>query len=427
MSEEEKFDAIIIGAGPAGSACAYTLAKEGKAVLLIERGDSPGSKNLTGGRLYTYALELLEPGLYAEAPLERPVVHEQIMMLGDTGAMTIDYNDFSFAKDVPQSFTVLRAQFDEWLAGQAEAQGAMVAAGIKVEELIEKDGKIVGVKAGEDEMYADMVIAADGVNSFIAQKAGLRGDITSHMVGVGVKEVIKLDSKTIENRFNLMPGEGTARVVLGCTEGIFGGGFLYTNKDSVSLGIVFNPEQAGEHGKKIQEMMQDYKMHPAIYPLIEGGTTEEYGAHLVPEAGWNAVPKKLYREGLLVVGDAAGFVINSGTSIRGIDLAIVSGIAAARAILNTASPAEAGPAYMKELDTIKLAPSMKQFAGWPEIMTLPRLFTEYPKVATEAMQFIFKVDGEVPQKMPKGILNIVKQHVSYGGLLSDGWKGFKLI
>lgn len=426
MSEEEKFDAIIVGAGPAGSACAYALAREGKAVLVIERGVTPGSKNLTGGRLYTYALELLEPGLYAAAPLERKVVHEQIMMLGNSGALTIDYNDFNFGKDVPQSYTVLRAQFDEWLAGQAEAQGAMVASGIKVEELIEKDGKIVGVKAGDDEMYADIVVAADGVNSFVAQKAGLRADITPHMAGVGVKEVIKLDARIIENRFNVAPGEGTARVVLGCTEGIFGGGFLYTNRDTVSLGIVFNPEQAGEHSKKVQEIMQDFKMHPAIYPLLEGGVTAEYGAHLVPEAGWNAVPAKLYRDGIIVIGDAAGFVINSGTTIRGIDLAIVSGIAAARAILKAGS-AEVGPAYMAELESIKLAPSMKQFAGWPEIMTLPRLFTAYPKMATEAMQFIFKVDGDVPQKLPKGLFGVVKKHVTLGQLMSDGWKGLKRI
>ncbi|NLB18627.1 MAG: FAD-dependent oxidoreductase, partial [Syntrophomonadaceae bacterium] len=96
MSEEEKYDAIIVGAGPAGSACAYTLAREGKSVLLIERGDTPGSKNVTGGRLYTYALEMLDKGLYEEAALERKVVHEQIMMLGGDRSITIDYHDPSY-------------------------------------------------------------------------------------------------------------------------------------------------------------------------------------------------------------------------------------------------------------------------------------------------------------------------------------------
>jgi electron transfer flavoprotein-quinone oxidoreductase len=93
LSSEDKFDAIIIGAGPAGSACAYTLAKEGRSVLMIERGDTPGSKNVTGGRLYTYALELLEPGLFSEAALERKVTHEQIMMLSGDRSVSIDYHN----------------------------------------------------------------------------------------------------------------------------------------------------------------------------------------------------------------------------------------------------------------------------------------------------------------------------------------------
>lgn len=164
MTEEERLDAIVIGAGPAGCACAYVLAKAGKSVLLVERGTSAGSKNVTGGRLYTYALELVEPGLYTRAPLQRKVVHEQIMMLGKNSAMTIDYADFDFGEGVPQSYTVLRAPFDEWFASEAEAQGAMFATGIRVDELLEADGKIVGIKAGDDEMYADVVIAADGVN-----------------------------------------------------------------------------------------------------------------------------------------------------------------------------------------------------------------------------------------------------------------------
>jgi len=423
MSDEEKFDAIIVGAGPAGAACAYLLAKAGKSVLVIERGTSAGSKNVTGGRLYTYALELVEPGLHAEAPLERKVVREQIMMLGKASGVTIDYVDYGFKEDVPQSYTVLRAPFDEWFTGQAEEQGAMIAAGIRVDDLIIQDGKVVGVKAGDDEMYADIIIAADGINSFMAQKAGLGQELTAHMVGVGVKEIIELSADTIEKRFNIAPDEGAARVILGCTEGIQGGGFLYTNKDSVSLGIVYSPESAAKQNKSIQEIFQEFKMHPAIYPLIEGGTTVEYGAHMVPESGLKGVLPKLYRDGLLVVGDAAGFCINTGTILRGIDLAIVSGVAAARAILNPQKEGEVGPSYVKELENLKLTATLKLFAGWPEITSIPRMASAYPQLANEALQFMFTVDGSVPEKMPKAMLGIVKKHVSIGQLIADGWKG----
>lgn len=427
MSDEERFDAIIIGAGPAGTACAYTLAKAGKSVLMIERGAGAGAKNLTGGRVYTYALELVEPGLHAAAPLERKVVREQITLLGDGGGLTLDYIDQSFAPadGPPQSYTVLRAVFDEWFAARAEAEGAMVATGIRVDDVIEQDGRIVGVRAGEDEMFADIVVAADGVNSLIGQKAGLFGDITAHNVGVGVKEIIQLTPDTIESRFGLAPDEGAARVVLGGTEGIPGGGFLYTNKDTVSLGMVFNPEKTAAHGKKIHDIFQDFKLHPAIHPLIAGGATVEYGAHLVPEAGWRAVPARLHRPGLLVVGDAAGFVINTGTSIRGIDLALVSGVAAARAILAAPGADQVGPAYMARLAELMLTAHMKLYAGWPAIMENPRLFTAYPRIANEAMKFMFTVDGKVPDKLTKAMLAITRRHVTLGQLAADGWRGFR--
>ena len=501
MSDEEKFDAIIIGAGPAGSACAYVLAREGKNVLLIERGDSPGSKNVTGGRLYTYALELVEPGLYKEAALERKVVREQIMMLSDKTGVTIDYYDekadddipqsFTVLRanfdqwfadkaeaqgamiacgikvddliekdgkivgvkagedemyadiviaadgvnslmgqkaddDIPQSFTVLRASFDQWFADKAEAQGAMIACGIKVDDLIEKDGKIVGVKAGEDEMYADIVIAADGVNSLMGQKAGLKKEWTGHEVGVGAKEIIELPEKTIQNRFAVGKGEGAARTILGQTGQVQGGGFIYTNKTSISLGVVLSPQALAEQDRSLADIYQDFKMHPAIYPLIEGGTTVEYSGHLVPENGWNSVPKKLYRDGFMMVGDAAGFCINTGTMIRGIDLAIVSGAAAAKAIL-AAEGSGIGEKYMQNLEEMSLIPTMKLFAGWPQITSIPRMTKEYPDLMNEALEYMFHVDGKVPEKMTKALRSITKKHVGMCQMISDGWRGFRAI
>ena len=426
MSDEEKFDAIIIGAGPAGSACAYVLAREGKNVLVIERGDSPGSKNVTGGRLYTYTLELVEPGLYKEAALERKVVREQIMMLSDKTGVTIDYYDEKADDDIPQSFTVLRANFDQWFADKAEAQGAMIACGIRVDDLIEKDGRIVGVKAGEDEMYADIVIAADGVNSLIGQKAGLKKEWTGHEVGVGAKEIIELPEKTIRDRFAVGKDEGAARTILGQTGQVQGGGFIYTNKTSVSLGVVLSPQALSEQDRSLADIYQDFKMHPAIYPLIEGGTTVEYSGHLVPENGWNSVPKKIYRDGFLMVGDAAGFCINTGTMIRGIDLAILSGVAAARAIL-AAERNGIGEKYMQNLEEMSLIPTMKLFAGWPQITSIPRMTKEYPDLMNEALEYMFHVDGKVPEKMTKALRSITKKHVGMCQMISDGWRGFKAI
>lgn len=424
---EEDFDVIVVGAGPAGSACAYTLAKAGKNVLLLERGDSAGAKNVSGGRLYTYALELVEPGLTQRAPLQRKIVREQIMLLGGQQATTIDYADYGRTGAEAESWSVVRATLDEWFAAEVEAQGASYASGMRVDSLLEENGRIVGVKVGEDEMRAGMVVAADGVNSLLGQQAGLFPDVRARAVGVGVKETIALPVAVINQRFGVKDGEGAARVAIGCTEGISGGGFLYTNQDSISLGIVFNPEQAAANGRQIQDIFQDFKQHPAIAGLIEGGTSIEYGAHLVPEMGYHGIPKRLHRTGLLVVGDAAQFGINTGMIIRGMDLALVSGLAAARAILQAESAEATGPAYLKQLEDLMLLPNMRAYAEFHGIFGIDRIFQEYPALANQALEFLFTVDGRVPPPMLKKLRQVVTSKVSFGQLARDAWKGYRSV
>ncbi len=427
MSEEEIFDAIVIGAGPAGTACAYKLAQKGKSVLLIDRSSNAGGKNLMGGRLYTYALDIVDPELRMEAKFERKVAREQIMVLGKDTGITIDFENFA-VKDqalAEQSYTILRAGFDEWFAGKAEEIGVMLATGIKVDDLLIKDDKVIGVIAGDDKMYANTIVAADGINSFMAQKAGLRDDLKPTMVGVGVKEVISLPAKIIQERFQVGENEGAARMVIGGTDGLTGGGFLYTNKESISLGMVFSPEKLNQSKRSIQEIYQDFKMNPAIQKLIGDGESLEYGAHLVPEGGWlHSVPKKLYRNGFLIVGDAAGFCINTGTILRGMDLALLSGVAAANAIL---SEKEIGLVYMEELQRLNLIQTMKLYKGWPNIIGLERMATVYPQLINEITKFMFTVDGKVPQKMPKAMMHITRKYVTLKNLVQDAWKGGRSI
>ncbi|MBE3581319.1 MAG: FAD-dependent oxidoreductase [Thermoanaerobacteraceae bacterium] len=365
MSGEHRFDVIVVGAGPAGSVCAYSLAREGKAVLLVERGDIAGGKNVSGGRLYTHALRVLGGELAWEAQVERRVTHEQLMILAGERSCRLEYHDPSFNKegDVPHSYTVLRAVLDAWLAGRVEEAGAVLACGIKVDNIIEKDGRVIGIRAGEDEVYGEVVIAADGVNSLLAQKAGLVSEIQPHNVAVGVKEIIELPAKVIEERFGLREGEGAALLILGCTQGAKGGDFLYTNKESISLGCVVSPKEVARQGKPVHRLLQELKLHPAVLPLIRGGKTVEYSAHLVSEAGFRGVPAKLYRHGFLIIGDAGGLVMNLGYTIRGVDLAILSGVVAARAVLGEDKPELIGPAYMRELENLQVFPAMRAAKG----------------------------------------------------------------
>ncbi|GAR40711.1 electron transfer flavoprotein-ubiquinone oxidoreductase [Salmonella enterica] len=120
---DDKFDAIVVGAGVAGTGAAYVMAKAGLDVLVIERGNSAGSKNMTGGRLYAHSIESIMPGFATSAPIERVVTREKISFLTEESAVTLDFHR---APPTPPltSYTVLRNKLDPWLMAHAEQAGA---------------------------------------------------------------------------------------------------------------------------------------------------------------------------------------------------------------------------------------------------------------------------------------------------------------
>ncbi|MEL7565322.1 MAG: FAD-dependent oxidoreductase [Dehalobacterium sp.] len=425
---EDRFDVIIVGAGPAGSTAAYLLAGAGKEVLLIERGDEPGAKNMTGGRLYGHSLENIIPGFAREAPVERRIVKETISFLTPETSVSLDLQSKLLAVNKKTSYSVLRAEFDRWLAGKAEEAGASLVPGIRVDDLYLEHGRVKGVIAGEDTMEAGVVILADGVNSLLAQKIGLKAELNPHQAAVGVKEIIELPAEVIEDRFNLNNEEGAARLFVGdCTKGKFGGGFLYTNKRSVSLGLVFTLSDLQNAEKTVPEMVEDFKSHPALRPLIKGGKTVEYSAHLVPEAGYAMIPK-LYHDGVVVIGDAAGFVINIGYLVRGMDLAIASGEAAAKAVIYAQGVYSAGSLsrYQQLLEQSFVMRDLKQYRKFPAFMANGRIYDDYPRLAEEFMTDLFSIDGSPVPSMMRRIVKPVKK-VGFFKAARDVWKGVKAL
>lgn len=426
----EKFDCIIVGAGPSGSTAGYLLAQAGLEVLIIERGSFAGSKNMTGGRLYSHSLEKIIPGFSKEAPLERKVVRETVTMLTKDSAVSLDLQSQLLGEEKKDSYTVLRVDFDQWLANKAEEAGAILASGIRVDDLVIKDGNICGVIAGEDEMEANVVILADGVNSLLAQKAGLKKELSPGQVAVGVKEVIELPSHVIEDRFNLNPGEGAARLFVGdCSRGKMGGGFLYTNKNSISLGLVLTLSDLGSEGLTVPEMLESFKEHPGVKPLIKDGKLVEYSAHLVPEAGLSMLPE-LYSDGVLVIGDAAGFVINGGYTVRGMDLAIASGEAAAQTVLAAKGKddfSKASLAHYKTLiDNSFVMRDLTKYRDFPGFMENPRIFNQYPEMAVDIIKDMYVIDGSPLRPLRKIALSHVKK-VGLMNILKDAWKGGKIL
>ena len=190
-SAEPDFEVIVIGAGIAGCVTAYQLARQGRSVLLIERGEAPGSKNLSGGVLYSRGMESVFPGFLDEAPVERRITRNYINFINADSSVAIDYKDARLANPV-NAVTVLRAKLDPWLAAKCEEAGALIMPGIRVDRVLTENGpaRVVGVQAGDDELRARVVVAADGVNSFIAQEAGLRKKEPLNHLAVGVKSVV---------------------------------------------------------------------------------------------------------------------------------------------------------------------------------------------------------------------------------------------
>lgn len=426
---EDIFDAIIVGAGLAGSVAALVLAREGADVLVIERGNAAGAKNVTGGRIYAHSLERIIPGFAETAPVERRITHEKLAFMTEKGAMTMDYLNADEASASQVSYSVLRSKFDAWLMAQAEEAGAQLITGIRVDNVVQRDGKVVGVEADGDILEANVVILADGVNSLLAEKLGMAKRVDAANVAVGVKELIELPKSVIEDRFQLQGNEGAACLFAGSpTDGLMGGGFLYTNEDTLSLGLVCGLHHLKDAKKSVPQMLEDFKQHPVVAPLIAGGKMVEYSAHVVPEAGMNMQPE-LIGDGVLIAGDAAGMCMNLGFTIRGMDLAVAAGEAAAKAVLsakhNNDFSRNGLASYRQHLDNGPMR-DMRMYQRLPAFLDNPRMFTRYPEMVVGVARDLFTIDGSAPVPMRKKILQHAKK-VGFINLMKDGIKGVTVL
>ena len=425
----DKFDCIIIGAGPAGIACAYKLAKSGLNAIVFERGEYPGSKNVSGGVLYSTVLNKLIPEFWKYAPVERHVAKRRYSILSENSEMAVELN-FNRFNEPPynNSFTVLRAKFDRWFAKKAEDAGAFVLNETVVDDFIWQDGKVIGVKARREggDIYADMVVCAEGANSLLAEKAGLKKKPTEHQMITAAKEVISLPREVIEDRFNLSGDEGVVMEFFGdAVKGMIGSGFIYTNKDSLSVGVGCPIAIMKKNNMRPNDLLDAFKSHPMIKNFLRGGKTEELSAKMIPEPGYKNLPK-FVANGLLIVGDAAGLV-NPSLYREGSNMAMASGVMAAETIIEAKEKgdfSEAGLAgYGRRLRESFVMQDLKRYGDAPERLSeMPELFKEYPDAILKMTEGYFTVSDVSKAEMQRVARNGFKDKVSVWKFLWDMYK-----
>jgi len=354
---QPEYDVIVVGAGPAGSAAALTLARKGANVLILEKARVPGERNMTGGVLYGdfpdgWGLIGLVPDFESTAPVERKILSHEVVILDSPDyergrskyyrlsktSFPVRIGIFPMSFETGHDYSVLRRKFDRWFANLAVQGGAMLSTDSTVEGLIKEGGAVVGVRTTGEELRAKLVIDASGVTSKLVEEAGLRERLTPRQLYHGIKRVYKLDPGSIEKRFRVREKDGRAVFFLGqFMHDIGGGAFIYTNQDSLSVGLVVSmdslirrtTERFDEVGKLL-DVLDDFEEHPMVAELLDGAEPLEYSAHNIPK-GYKTILKSPCADGFLVAGDALGSFVKIGPMIDGMRRAISSGMMAATA------------------------------------------------------------------------------------------------
>ncbi len=428
-----RYDAIVVGGGPAGLAAAYTLAKGGASVVCLERGDWSGSKNMMGGLIYSQPTGSVFPEFWREAPLERHVTRRDMWLATGDSAIKLSFETADFAVEPYNSFTVYRSSFDKWLSRQTAAAGALMIRETLVEDLLWDGGRIAGVRTGrpQGDLEADVVIIAEGVNTFLTEKAGLSPcPPRAANVALAVKEVLALPKGRIEDRFDLDPGAGAAIEIIGeTTGGLPGTGFIYTNRDTISVGVGVLLDSLVDNRAEAYNLLERFKQQSQVRRLIQGAAPREYSAHLIPEGGYSCMPR-LYGDGVLVAGDAAGMVnaINS----EGANLALLSGKMAAETVLacrerGDFSAAALGRYRLLLEDTVILKDLRKYDNATKFLSTHHHLFGLYPELMAALAREFLTVDQLSKAEKERLLLKLFRSQVPTRRLLKDFYQAWRAL
>ncbi|MFW9996085.1 MAG: FAD-dependent oxidoreductase [Candidatus Odinarchaeota archaeon] len=431
MTEKEEFDAIVVGAGPSGCSTAIRLVQQNPSlnVALIDRGKPVGSKNTSGGILWGQSLSEIIPGWWKAAPIERRIVQKRTGFLTRKDAFVLELSFPEWAEDPPNAVSILFAKFVNWLANEAEKLGVNVFEGITVEDLSKDSaGKFNGIIQAGEEFQTDAVVIAEGANSRLTLSSGLRKEMKKKYYALGVKDVLHLPEEVINERFNLDSNTGVASEYVvsnpAFSEGLRSGGFLYTNQDTLSVGVVPQIDTMNDPDYPPYRILEAFEKHPYIHKLVEGSKLVEYSARWIPEGGIHMLPK-LYDDRVLVVGDAAGFTFSNGIVLQGINYAISSGIMAADTIVHAHErndfSRKSMSLYEKKLKQSYVLKDLKKFRNIHKILRNTRIFEQYPELITGLFKDMLTETGEPKDKILKLFrMQRKRSKIGWFQLLRDG-------
>lgn len=421
-----RFEVIVVGAGPAGASAALRLARLGRRVLLLERGEEPGAKNMFGGMVPNCPVfDELIPGFWDEAPWERHVVRRVLTIVGEQSSTSLSFESAQYDRPPYAGFTLFRPHFDRWLAVQARLAGATLLRGTLVAGPIMEDRRVVGVRIAlpEGELRAPIVIASDGALSFLAHQAGLRAEFKPSQMALGVRALYRLPEQEINERFELSGRQGATCEYLGCTAGVRGGGFIYTQSETLAVGAVFHLDSLTDKRVPPYELLDRFVAHKPVDRLLKGARLIGYSAHLLPEGGYGMVPR-LFTGGMMVCGDAAALCYTNGLTQEGVNLAASSGVMAAEVADEALSQGDVSArqlaAYGERLRRSFVLQDMKSFAKAADLMHKDRVFTEYPRLVENVMERIFRSNGQPKDKIARIVREELKGTVPLKSLVSDG-------
>jgi electron transfer flavoprotein-quinone oxidoreductase len=350
--------------------------------------------------------------------------------MDDRGHTAMQYRSDDFNEDKPNRYTIVRAQFDKWFSRKCREVGVTLLTETTVTDLlVDSSGKVLGVKTDRKggAIQADVVVLAEGVNGLLGTRAGLREPPKPESVALAVKEMHFLPAETIESRFNLKGDEGCVIEMVGTfSKGMTGLGFVYTNRESISVGLGCLVSDFSEAGLSPYDLLEEFKQHPSIAPLIAGSECKEYAAHMIPEGGFKEIPQ-LYGDGWVVVGDAAHF--NNAVHREGSNLAMTSGRIAGEAIHRLKAGRQQMTKdnlklYKELLDESFLMKDLKKYKDIPGLFhtNSKNFFMSYPQLISQAAQNYLRVDGTPKLEKEKKTMRAFIEKRSRLGLISDAVK-----